>query len=98
MDHEPCQRQPGAPGFAPQPPAVEFTGRPDADLLTTVPSSVLPCAVHWQYPPMGMVVTQVNLPASQMFAADAAPPPSAAAARTAQLKYPVNRIPGTFHR
>jgi hypothetical protein len=40
------QRQPGAPGCDPQPPAVEFTDRWRSGLITTVPSSVVPCEVH----------------------------------------------------
>ena len=86
-----CGRQPGAPGWSPQPPAVEFTRVRGAGLPTTVPPSVVPWAEHSQYPSMGMVVMQVNGPAWQMFAAKAGPG-SADAARSAKVRYPMHRI------
>jgi hypothetical protein len=39
--------------------------------LTTVPSCVLPCEVHSQNPPTGIVVAQASLPAWQILAAEA---------------------------
>jgi hypothetical protein len=78
--------------LAPHPPAVEFTGRCGAGFGTTVPSCVVPCDVHSQYPPTGMVVAHVNLPAWQMLTANAGAALSAKAAAREQIR----RMTGAF--
>jgi len=84
--------QPGAPGCDPHPPAVAFTLRDGAGFFTTVPSWVVPCDVHSQNPPTGMVVAQVSFPAWQILTADAGPPASTEAASTPPAKTPIRRM------
>jgi hypothetical protein len=78
-------RQPGAFGCTPHPPAVAFTLRRGAGLLTTVPSFVLPWAVHSQKPPTGILVGQVSFPAWHVLAC-AVPMVSAAMVSMARLR------------
>ena len=77
--------QPGAWGVAWQSgPGACRDGR-GVEARTTVPPFVTPCAVHSQYPSIGMLVGQVIPSAWQVFA-DAWPPVIAVAARKAQVR------------
>jgi hypothetical protein len=59
---------PGALGFIPHPPAVEFTFVCGGGFFTTVPSCVVPCEVHSQYPPTGIFVAHISFSVWHMLA------------------------------